>query len=153
MPKGEVEGVLAFLVPTSQCRVALNGVHHDTGHKGQQRMLALAKEHFWWPMMVDDCRALVWGCQGSCTFEGAVPKAPLCPIKAHAPLKLIHVDFMSVESTMELNKPPSVKNVLVVTDHFTCYAMAVITKDQMAKTVAKVLYEGLLQYLVCQPSF
>ena len=41
---------------------------------------------------------------------------------------------------MELNKPPNVKNVLVITDHFMCYALAVVTKDQMAKTVAKVLY-------------
>ena len=45
---------------------------------------------------------------------------------------------------MELNKPPSVKNVLGITDHFMCYAMAVITKDQMAKTVAKVLYERFI---------
>ena len=51
---------------------------------------------------------------------------------------------MSVESTIELNKPPSVKNVLVITDHFTHYAMAVVTKDQMAKTVAKVLYERFI---------
>ena len=62
MPKGEVEGVLAFLVPTNQCRVALNGVHRDVGHQGQQRTLALAQECFWWPIMVDDCRALVWSC-------------------------------------------------------------------------------------------
>ena len=33
-PKGEV-GVMAFLVPTGQCRAALNGVHHDVGHQGQ----------------------------------------------------------------------------------------------------------------------
>ena len=46
-PKGEVEGVLAFLVPTGQCRVALNGMYHDAGHQGQQRMLALAQECFW----------------------------------------------------------------------------------------------------------
>ena len=51
---------------------------------------------------------------------------------------------MSVESTMELNKPPSVKHVLVITDHFMGYAMAVITKDQTAKTVAKVLYERFI---------
>ena len=125
-PKGEV-GVLAFLVPTGQCRAALNGVHCDVGHQCQQRMLALAQEHFWWPMMLDDCRALVWGCQQCHTFEGAVPKAPLCPIRVHAPLELIHVDFMHVESTMEFYKPPSVKNVLVITDHFTRYVMAVIT--------------------------
>ena len=66
------------------------------------------------------------------------------PHRAHTPLELTRVDFMSVESTMELNKPPSVKNMLVITDHFTCYAMAVVTKDQTAKTVAKVLYERFI---------
>ena len=42
---------------------------------------------------------------------------------------------------MELNKPPVVKNVLVMTNHFTRYALAVVTKDQMAKTVVKVFYK------------
>ena len=107
-------------------------------------MLALAQEHFWWPMMVDDCRALVRGCQWCCAFEGVVPKAPLCPIRAHTLLELVHVDFMSVESTMALNEPPSVKNVQVITNHFMYYAIAVVTKDQMAQTVAKVLYERFI---------
>ena len=35
-PKGEAKGILAFLVLTGQCLVALNGVHCDTGHQGQQ---------------------------------------------------------------------------------------------------------------------
>ena len=34
-----------------------------------------------------------------------------------------------------------VKNVLVMTDHFTRYALAVVMKDQMAKTVVKVFYQ------------
>ena len=42
MPKEKLEGVLAFLVPASQCTAALNGVHCDMGHQGQQRTLALA---------------------------------------------------------------------------------------------------------------
>ena len=37
-----------------------------------------------------------------------------------------------------------VKNVLVMTDHFTRYALAVVTKDQTAKTVAKVFYEHFI---------
>ena len=45
---------------------------------------------------------------------------------------------------MELNQPPSVKNVLVITDHFTRYSMAFITKDQKAKTVARILYERFI---------
>ena len=31
-PKGETKGVLTFVVPVGQCRMALNGVHHDVGH-------------------------------------------------------------------------------------------------------------------------
>ena len=42
---------------------------------------------------------------------------------------------------MELNKPPSINNVLAITDHFTHYTLAIITKDQMAKTVVRVLYK------------
>ena len=34
-PKGETEGVLAFVVPVGQCHMALNSVHHDAGHQGQ----------------------------------------------------------------------------------------------------------------------
>ena len=143
-PKGEVEGVLAFLIPSSQHTAALNGVHYDVGHQGQQRTLALAEEHFWWPMLAVDCKALVRGCLRCRAFEGAVPKAPLCPIRTHAPLELVHVDFTSVESTMELNKPPSIKNILVIMDHFTRYALAVVTKDQMAKTIAKVFYKRFI---------
>ena len=37
-----------------------------------------------------------------------------------------------------------VKNVLVMTDHFMRYALAVVTKDQTAKTVAKVFYEHFI---------
>ena len=42
---------------------------------------------------------------------------------------------------MELNKPLVVSNILVITDHFTRYTLAVVMKDQTTKTVAKVFYE------------
>ena len=45
-PKGEAEGVLAFVVPVGQHHTVLNGVHCDAGHQGQQRTLALA-QRFW----------------------------------------------------------------------------------------------------------
>ena len=143
-PKGETEGVLAFVVPVAQCHTALNGVHRDTGHQGQQRTLALAHERFWWPMMAEDCHAIVRGCPHCGAFEGEVPRAPLCPIQAYAPLELVHLNYAGIESTMELNKPPVVKNVLVMTNHFMRYALVVVMKDQMTKMVVKVLYKHFI---------
>ena len=61
-PKGETEGVLAFVVPVGQCWMVLNGVHHDAGHQCQQRTLALTQERFWWSMMAEGCHAIVRGC-------------------------------------------------------------------------------------------
>ena len=142
-PKGKAEGVVAFIAPTDQCRVALNSVHRDARHQGQAGTLALTQERFWWPALVEDCKAMIRGCQHCRAFEGAIPKAPLCPIRVYMPLELVHVDFTSIETDMELNKPPGVKNVLVITDHFMRYAMAFVKKDQTAKTVARVLYEEL----------
>ena len=60
--KCKTEGVLAFVVPVGQCQMVLNGVHHDASHQGQKRTLALAQERFWWPMMAEDCHAIVRGC-------------------------------------------------------------------------------------------
>ena len=143
-PKGKTEGVLAFVVPVGQCRLAFNGVHCDTSHQGQQRTLALTQERFWWPMMAEDCHTIVRGCPCCQAFEGEVPRAPLCLIQAYAPLELVHLDYTSIESMMELNKPPVVKNVLVMTDHFRRYALVVVMKDQTAKTVTKVFYEHFI---------
>ena len=142
--KGETEGVLAFVIPVAQCCMVLNGVYRDASHQGQQQTLALAQERFWWPMMAEDCYGIVRRCLHCQAFEGEVPRAPLCLIRAYAPLELVHLDYTSIESMMELNKPPMVKNVLVMTDHFMRYALAVVTKDQTAKTVAKVFYERFI---------
>ena len=142
--KGETEGVLTFVVPVVQRCMALNRVHQDASHQDQQRTLALAQERFWWPMMAEDCQAIVRECPCCQAFKGEVPRAPLCLIRAYAPLELVHLDYTSIKSTMELNKPPVVKNVLVMTDHFTRYALAVVTKDQMARTVVKVFYEHFI---------
>ena len=56
--------------------------------------------------MDEDCQALVRGCQHCKIFEGEIVKALLCPIQAYVPLELVHVDFTSIETTMELYQPP-----------------------------------------------
>ena len=78
------------------------------------------------------------------SWEGSLFGAPLCPVQTYPPSELVHVDFISIKVTLNLNKPPSIKNVLVLTDHLTRYAIAFITKDQKVKTVACVLYEPFI---------
>ena len=39
MPKGETEGLLAFVVPSAHRHTALNGMHRDAGHQGQHRIV------------------------------------------------------------------------------------------------------------------
>ena len=63
---------------------------------------------------------------------------------ATSPLDLLHVDFTSIETTMELNQSPRVANVLVFQDHFTEHVLVYVTPNQTAKTVTKFLYGGYM---------
>ena len=89
-------------------------------------------------------RQVIKACNHCLQYEGGTPKAPLCPIVATAPLDLLHVDFTSTETTMELDQLPRVANVLVFQDHFTRHVLAYVTPDQTAKTIGKFLYGGYI---------
>ena len=92
-------------------------------------------------------RQVIRACKCCLQFEGSTPKAPLCPIVATTPLDLLHVDFTSIETTLELNQLCRVANVFVFQDHFTKLILAYVTPDQTAKTIAKFLYGGYILYL------
>ena len=94
--------------------------------------------------MAKQMRQVIGACKCCLQYEGGTPKAPLCPIMATAPLDLLHVDFTSIETTLELNQLPRVGNVLVFQDHFTKHMLAYVTPGQTAKTVAKFLYGGYI---------
>ena len=93
-------------------------------------------------------RQVIGACKCCLQYEGGTPKIPLCPIVATAPLDLLHVDFTSIETTLELNQLPRVANVLVFQDHFTKHILVYVTPDQTAKTVAKFLYGGYISIFV-----
>ena len=87
---------------------------------------------------------VIRACTHCLQYEGANPKAPLCPIVATALLDLLHVNFTSIENTLELNQLPRVTNILVFQDHFTKHVLAYVTPDQTVKTIAKFLYGGYI---------
>ena len=143
-PKGVNEDLLLFIVPKVHQTATLNGCHRDAGHQGHDRTLSLLQECFWWLGMAKQMRQVIKACRCCLQYEGGIPKAPLCPIVATAPLDLLHVDFTSIETTMELDKSPQVANVLVFQDHFTKHVLAYVTPNQTAKTTAKFLYGGYI---------
>ena len=76
------------------------------------------------------------------------------PIICTKPMELVHVDYVRMEVTVSIQEKPVVKNVLVVVDHFTWYVQAYVTRNEMARTTAQVLYNeyfslfGFLQKLM-----
>ena len=143
-PKGENEDVLLFMVQKMHWTAALNWCHWDAGHQGCDCTLSLLQEHFWWPGMAKQMRQVIKACKCCIQYEGSNPKAPLCPIVATTPLDLLHVDFTSIETTLELNQSPRVANVLVFQDHFTKHVLAYVTPNQTAKTITKFLCGGYI---------
>ena len=94
--------------------------------------------------MAKQIRQVIRACKCCLQYESGTPKAPLCPIVATAPWDLLHVDFTSIETMLELNQLPRVTNVLVFQDHFTKHILAYVTPDQTAKTVTNFLYGGYI---------
>ena len=128
-PKGENEDLLLFVVLKTHWTATLNGCHQDAGHQGRDCTLSLLQECFWWPGMAKQMRQVIKACKCCLQYKGGTPKASLCPIVATTPLDLLHVDFTSIETTLELNQLPRVANVVVFQDHFTKHVLAYVTPD------------------------
>ena len=78
---------------------------------------------------------------GQCRlFEGQDQQPELYTVKASKPLDFIHIDFVSMETTIAAMKKPVVQKVLVVIDHFTRYVQAYPVDNEQAETVADTLY-------------
>ena len=72
-------------------------------------------------------------------FQSQAAKIPLQNIVATHPLELVHLDYLCLEPGKGLEE-----NVLVVTDHFTRYAHAYVTKTQTAQMTAKTLWDKFI---------
>jgi hypothetical protein len=140
----DIEAVRQFVVPKRHRVSAINGCHRDAGHQGKTRTLSLARERFWWPGMRKEVLSAVESCGRCQAYEAKSIIAPMESIRATQPLELVHVDYTSIESDIDPAKQTTAKNVLVITDHFTRYSLAFVTKDQKASTTAKCLYEEFI---------
>ncbi len=114
-----------FVVPTALRSTVLKGVHDNAGHQGQHRTLWLARQRFFWESMEEDIKKYVNECERCVLSKRPEPeaRAPLVSIRTSAPLEMVCLDFWSAEDSN--NK---LVDVLVVTDHFTKFACAYVSK-------------------------
>lgn len=124
-------------------------LHDDLGHQGRDRTTSLFKERFYWPGMDSDIATMVRNC-GRCVRRKHLPSSTrLVPIRSSYPMQIICVDFLSLERSKG-----GYEDVLVITYHFSRYAQAYSTRNQTAKTTAKMFSLNiLLLIMVSQHGF
>ncbi|XP_028297544.1 uncharacterized protein LOC114459527 [Gouania willdenowi] len=130
------------VLPAELRPVVLKSLHDDMGHMGIERTLDLVRTRFYWPKMALHVEQKVQTC-GRCVRRKALPEraAPLVNISTSRPLELLCMDFLSLEPDSS-----NTRDILVLTDHFTKFALAFPTPNQKATTVAKCLWENFIIY-------
>ena len=127
---------LLVVLPKSHRQVAIQLAHDRTGHQGSERTAALLRLRCYWPRQDDDVAEYVRTCRGC-----QISKRPTDPINrkpghltASEPLEVLAMDFLTLDKAAN-----GTENVLVFTDVFTKFSVAVGTTDQTAATVVRHL--------------
>ena len=128
-----------LVVPKLFRERALLGCHDDVGHQGILRTLSLLRERFYWPGMQEKATQHVLKCSRCLRRKTPPQVAPLQPILVTQPLELVHMDYLSLEPSKG-----NIENVLVITDHFTRYALAYPSKTQTAQATARILWDNFI---------
>ena len=128
-----------LVVPKLFRERALLGCHDDVGHQGILRTLSLLRERFYCPGMQEEATQHVLKCSRCLRRKTPPQVAPLQPILVTQPLELVHMDYLSLEPSKG-----NIENVLVITDHFTRYALAYPSKTQTAQATARILWDNFI---------
>ena len=120
------------VLPKTHRQTAIELAHDRTGHQGSERTEALLRLRCYWPHMEVDVAQHIKTCRGC-----QISKRPSNPIyrqpghlTAREPLEVVAMDFLTLDKAAN-----GTENVLVFTDVFTKFAVAIATKDQTAATV------------------
>ena len=137
----QVNGRTRFqlVLPPSLRPKAIEGCHNQVGHLGQDRVLGLLRDQFYWPRMHTDVASYINICPRCLRRKFQPDQAPLLNIEVNHLLELIHLDYLQIEPSKG-----SVENILIITDHFTRYAQAFPSKIKTALATAQLLWNNFI---------
>lgn len=130
------DSIYQLLLPSCLKNDVLQALHDDAGHQALERTEQLIRSRCYWPTMSKDIDNYIKKCY-RCN-QAKMPyhqlRTPLGRLVASKPLECVAVDFTILEPSSDGRE-----NVLVITDVFTKYTVAIPCKNQKAPTVAKAL--------------
>ena len=116
------------------------GLHDEADHQGRDRTLSLVKSRFYWPGMDGDVEKKARNCIRCIRRKSqAKTSATLVLAESTFPMDLVCMDFLALEMSAG-----GYENILVITDHFTRFAQAIYSKNQTAKTTARLLFDNFV---------
>lgn len=130
------EEAFQLVLPEVMKKDVLTQLHQQHGHQGVERTNELVRQRCYWPGMSADVAQWCLECERCQVAKDTRPAARsfMGHLLASRPNEIVAIDFTILEPSRS-----GFENVLVLTDVFSKYTLAIPTRDQRASTVAQVL--------------
>ena len=156
-PRDDLCPVLQTIVPATGRKEILNQLHSSQisgGHFAVEKTIARIRQQFWWPTMRTDVEKKIQWCL-TCAARSTGEKkrvAGLVPFKVGIRFSTLAADILG---PVTLVAKSCAKHILVMTDLFTKYAIAVplVSTDsaEVAREIVGTGYSSLGHRTSCTP--
>ena len=127
------------LLPFVLMKKVMESLHDQMGQQFIERTQNLVRKRCYWPRMMVEVEECCNTCD-RCTLAKMSTtriRTPVSSLLATKPLEILAIDFTVLEPAFDGRE-----NVLVMTDVFSKFTVAISTKDQKAKLQPKHLYRS-----------
>ena len=129
-----------LILPEEFKHQALKGAHDDMGHLGRDKTMSVLRQRMYWPNITKDVDNHLTSCDRCIKRKSSTNiKVPMVSITSSQPMEIVCLDYLSLEMSKG-----GFENLLVITDHYTKYAVAVPTKNQSAEVTAESLFNHFI---------